>query len=835
MGRKMGFIRNEGAASRGRRCVVPLDYRHACCEGPTGSGKTASVILPTLEDRIKRGHTILFFSYKGHEHRQVKRIAAKYGRLEDVREFGKPHGESVNLLAGMSEEEARQAIYVMAGGGEQARDPYWPHSAANFGQGILAITRKLHRIKALAGEMDDPGKILQAFSEPLPLQFPEGSGEDGGERRSRGRMSKVYDELPLDEPPSFALVHRIAAAPSLFNEFFAGLEGIVDRLEEARELLISAPGTAKEEEAKRHFLVELLRLMEELPRWKALEVDESGASATGNNGVRQVLENALSSTASRHYLNEGRNRLLEEGEIMVVDIEGIDEALLPLLMQSVLSRLAVRMRGGSDLRPVSVFIDEANRVLPGDSDLYGDVLREAKTELIVAYQNESQMEAKFGEVRWAAVRENFLHEYRMEASWMVRYRFEWTEEVYRPLPVTFEVEELDEAEEAYNSLERNLEAITGRFVVYGEIPERFLVHYDPRGYADTRSISLVDRVGGTRTEAEYIGARAMKQYRDWTDSRPSDERIDLTEEPSMEPFFGGSIDTPEEWDPDEMEFYEETRVPIPFDSEGLYGFEEPYYGDPEYDYLKYRERARGDGGGLLDGKKAEEAAPKRPCASKLLDRAILWLAEFGKVTGSDGPYAFSFQEFCKERSRLGLPGSCEYVDHAAFVNFLSDLNAAEEVSWKKALKDFASVMKRAYAEWREENGGLLAELEDGAAAVRMPDKGTLDLSDPAEMEWVAREFSGMSSMRSLGLKRLKGASEEWERLLRFSFADFLAFCEAKGIPADGRRHRAHAGYHLFLAEQYSAYPESPCPYIDWRIAVDVFLTEYKAGRKHPIL
>ena len=93
----MGFrINGMSAHIETNKAIPPIDFQHVLCEGATGSGKTASLILPILDDRLQRGHTIIFFDHKGHEHKKVKALAKRAGRLKDVVEIGKPHASYIN-------------------------------------------------------------------------------------------------------------------------------------------------------------------------------------------------------------------------------------------------------------------------------------------------------------------------------------------------------------------------------------------------------------------------------------------------------------------------------------------------------------------------------------------------------------------------------------------------------------------------------------------------------------------------------------------------------------------------------------------------------------------
>jgi len=498
----IGFGRERDERETAERVVVPLDYRHACCIGSTGSGKSASIILPTLEDRIARGHTVLFFAYKGHEHRQVKAIARRHGRLEDVKEFGKPYGTHVNILSALSRKDAKQCIIDLGGGKEGGRDPYWPNAAGAYGEVILSILRSLYRLKRRYGEIDPEG-ASGLFREPLEIP-----GEEGEHREIH-----LFGRLDMEEEPSFRDVHTIAKDSSAFNDFFAGLSPLLEILEKkGRELMNRVESFEEMRIVTEGYFLDLSKLADLRDEAGHLEGENSNGNSTGNNGVRQVLENHLASVASREYANRGRKELVVEGEIMIVDIGGVDETILSTLLGIELDRLSMRLRRERDPRPVSVFIDEANRVLPGESDLHSDVLREAKVELVVAYQNEEQMIRKFGEAGWAAQKKNFISQYEMMPGFKALYRDGNGERVFRPLPLLLTQEEMDEGEMEHNALPENARLLRENFLVTGPLPERYRIVYDPRSFVTSESILLEDDSGNALT-LSYLGKNAGAHYR----------------------------------------------------------------------------------------------------------------------------------------------------------------------------------------------------------------------------------------------------------------------------------------------------------------------------------
>ena len=83
---------------------------HLLTLGTTGSGKTASVILPALQSLIRQGRCGLIIDIKGNMTQQTHAIAQAYGREVDIIELGSSSDAlRINLLAGMG----RQAIYEL--------------------------------------------------------------------------------------------------------------------------------------------------------------------------------------------------------------------------------------------------------------------------------------------------------------------------------------------------------------------------------------------------------------------------------------------------------------------------------------------------------------------------------------------------------------------------------------------------------------------------------------------------------------------------------------------------------------------------------------------------
>ena len=487
-----------------RRVELPLDFRHACCVGMTGSGKTAGVILPLLEDRIARGHGILFYAYKGNEHARVKALAKKYGRLGEVAEFGKPYGVQVNLMEMFDLPRIREAVLEMCGGKEGLRDPYWPQSAANYAESTARLLRAVHRARS-ALERIDPDRSDRIFALEVEVERKEDSDKP---------PVTVMPYLEFREAPSFSDLHRIVSDPVLFNGFFQGAEKLKNELKSwLHRNRVEKPYRRYRQEY-RELLLGIVELENAVARNGRIRVSLDASEAGGNDGVRQVLENGLKNIASREYANGGISDLLSAGKILILDIEGIESGVHGVVLELMLSRLASRTREAGEPSPYSVFVDEANRVLSGGGDIHNDVLRESRVELILAYQNEEQMHLRFPPMAWNSYRQNFRYRFEMREGHRVTfYREDEPVDAFLPDPCLAEERELHEAEYAFNELSGVAGAIGESFLLEGErLPERFRVLYNPRGEGGGSSIRIIGSDGET-IRAKYLGKKSMELYR----------------------------------------------------------------------------------------------------------------------------------------------------------------------------------------------------------------------------------------------------------------------------------------------------------------------------------
>jgi len=392
----IGFKTETTFENKKENNVIPLvDFQHVLCEGATGSGKTASLILPTLEDRIERGHAVIFFDHKGHEHMKVKYLAKKAGRLDDVVEIGKPHGSYINLMAELDTIRLKEMISDNG----MNRDPYWANSAANLLEDLVSLLRRLYTIIS----------ALKSF--------------DGFDEKLLNILQELNDYgIDIYEKPSFQTISKIIASPKKMLQFKELVSTIPNDIE---EMLHNNDMCAQTDMMRLRLIfgkmLTLQKTLESSDRF-ILSQDKSDTNS-GNNAVLQHLDNTIASYAKKDYVNTNEYTvagLMQKNAIIIVDTQSFGEDVMKIFLESVLKKAVMRLRTGSTT-PLSVFIDEANRVLSPSIDLHNDVLREASVELILAIQNEEQMINKFTKTVWDSIKLNIKHQYMIDIEHRIFY------------------------------------------------------------------------------------------------------------------------------------------------------------------------------------------------------------------------------------------------------------------------------------------------------------------------------------------------------------------------------------------------------------------------------
>jgi len=506
------------------KSIPDVDFQHVLIEGATGSGKTASMILPTLEDRLKRGHTILFFDHKGHEHKKVKYLAKRAGRLGDVVEIGKPYAAHINIMAELDTIRLKDLINNTG----KHNDPYWSNSSANLFEDIIVPLRELYGIvNALT-----PYGIFDTRSGNILFDL-ERFGID------------IYKK------PSFQTVAQILVSPEKFLEF----REIVSSLPPKLEMLLSIDYNSPKPKIKerQNILAKILSLQKSINAASRFTIETKSNTNSGNNAVLQCLDNTIASYVKKDYININEctiAELMQSNAIVIIDTQSFGDDIMKLLLESILKKAVMRLRVGTH-KPMSVFIDEANRVLSSSIDLHNDVLREASVELILAIQNEEQMINKFTQTVWDSIRENIKHRYFIDLEHTITYR--QSSDLIQAEPMRIGAEEMIDADYDYFAMQKNQINLKKRFWSESNIlPKAFSVIYDLDAFEHESTIELAER-SGVRHILVYHNEEIIKKIKktfpeiiyDYEEDEPESKKFEFEMYPSKEHYhFDGLFDAP---------------------------------------------------------------------------------------------------------------------------------------------------------------------------------------------------------------------------------------------------------------------------------------------------
>lgn len=382
--RKLGFLSQNNDITKVKKTKetlkIPIDYRHSIGIGETGCGKTSSYIYPSLNKRIKKQHGVLLYDYKGKEHAAVKAIADRHDRLQEVLEVGVPWGASINIIKYLNEGEIRD--FALAILGLDKSDPYWSTTGSNI---VVSIWK----------------------AKKLMLSVLEASKDLGIEKN----LISTFKIYKLDISLTMKSIATVCESISNIVEFFDKTLRLKKAFRSYMEDIVNneMSNTDDIEIITIHKMlamriIEFTDLIDETLRplkiFKDAE-DESRKSTTYQT-IITALTTTLATIASVSELNDDSVDLVEElnnQKIVVINTSRISSEVLSHFSNSLLYELSKRVTK-KNIKGISVFIDEAQRVLNADSDLHTDILREAKVEIILAVQNinlliESMTENKF--------------------------------------------------------------------------------------------------------------------------------------------------------------------------------------------------------------------------------------------------------------------------------------------------------------------------------------------------------------------------------------------------------------------------------------------------------
>jgi hypothetical protein len=441
--------------------LVEENFTNSICYGKTGSGKTSGYILPNIENRIKLNHGVLVYDFKGNLHNQVKAIAAKHNKLQKVKEIGKPWGEKINILKSLDSRTLRDFYVNMHG---DSREPYWQNASANLFSAIYKIQVNLERLVEYEKKI-----IMQGYSDISHLFF--------GVNHKEVSLKSIFQAIKSVES---------------LEEFFTTLS-IEEGFARANiKSYLMQDGDEKTALQMAYHLEKMQDALESIESFKKLN-SSSGDNVAGHYGVLDVANSTLNNAGINEYINNNSfnlQRSLRKGEIVVVDMSNLDESIMGLFNLSIYRALQKNLHQDSN-RPVSVFIDEAQKVLHPDYLPDVDICRESKFEYILATQDRLLLDQTLGEAKTEALLRNIVEQYsfatndpknstdslqKFEYKNLITFKNRYCE------PVFFDKNELFEVEFLYQNYIGKERYIDFEEIAEKNIQEDFILLHTPQLY-----------------------------------------------------------------------------------------------------------------------------------------------------------------------------------------------------------------------------------------------------------------------------------------------------------------------------------------------------------------
>jgi len=461
----MGFITENVKNKKNDTILVPDTFTHAVAIGQTGSGKTTSFIYPNIQYRIKRGHGLLVYDYKGKEHKFVKYFAQQNNRLDDVIEIGKPWGSSINIIRNMTKQDLENFFETLLA--HSPENKYWGLSAQTIGINILDLLENL---------------------ENLRYGFEETGFEFG--------IDSSYEVSGFTYPARKTLNALVECTMTLdtLEAFIESLDELESSLEEKiRGEITNEFKNLNKDELKKLFqkiLDTFIALKNSIADVKkAISIFLEGDARTTKIMLASLVS-PLTLIAQNSFFNTDDldiTSALNDGKIIIINPSGISDNILENLNLSIFNELSKR----SSLRntnPITIFMDEAQRLLSETVPLPTDVLREAKVDVMLSFQDPSLVISKIGEENYKGLLSNLSNHYYFRnnadnrLNMLKTFEYYTNHENYQKLhisnPVFINVHKIHLAEFKYqrkhNVLARFANSHKGKKMIIEYIPRLFL-------------------------------------------------------------------------------------------------------------------------------------------------------------------------------------------------------------------------------------------------------------------------------------------------------------------------------------------------------------------------
>ena len=382
----IGFLQKKEKKKKMVSHIIKPTFTHACIIGETGCGKTTSMINPNLDSRMKLGHGLLVFDHKGNFHTTVKALAARNNRLEDVIMIGVPWGEKCNIIEDMDESSLVDFLRGVVG---HSTDKFWEQSAIGL---ALPIMKVLDAIQKL-----DKHKLFKPFTAPVIREYK-------------------YNINAL---------HKISICKNNLKRFDKALKPMIFNATEDLKINtflqnLIEKGEKKEDSPEKEALKAYLHFEDMYALFKSEIIDNNQMKSTSStyDNIITSLSAPLGAISAHPYINHNDiniNDALNKGKIIVFVCSQLPEIVLGSITNSLFKNFNERI-GNQKHKDITIFIDEAQRVLNKDVDLPIDTLREARVEVFMAFQSKSLLVEKLGLEKAMALEVNLTKRYYFKSN-----------------------------------------------------------------------------------------------------------------------------------------------------------------------------------------------------------------------------------------------------------------------------------------------------------------------------------------------------------------------------------------------------------------------------------
>jgi hypothetical protein len=373
--------------------LVDVNFTHALCIGQTGSGKTTSFIYPNVKKRMELKHGILFFDIKGSEHLALKKLASDEGRLDDIVEIGKPWGSNINIVKSLNSRTFETLLKNLVGDPATAgSNTYFYNEAISLGLSLYS-TFKLQSIISK--------EIREISDSHLPSL----------QERELFSLSDIYSTIyNIDSLYSF--IQETKKFKTQLHEFIINNSDYY---------------TSQHSDRYKNLVLNYVNLKNTIEYFKKYDVTEEDRSSsekfeTSLLSVISTLSSGFNfmNSASSKYISQKENPLniveaLQKKKIIIINVRVIPDVILELMLDQLFEQMIdLNLQNEDDKKPISVFIDEAQRLINKDIPL--DVLRSSKVDLLMAVQSELQLISKFNSREdWQQISVNIAQKYAFKS------------------------------------------------------------------------------------------------------------------------------------------------------------------------------------------------------------------------------------------------------------------------------------------------------------------------------------------------------------------------------------------------------------------------------------